>query len=55
MSTNQYSVRKMASQALIDVALMMANIAQLRTLVSGGEEISYKTFLLALVGFSLAR
>ncbi|CAL1526215.1 unnamed protein product [Lymnaea stagnalis] len=54
LSTNQYLVRKMASQALMDVALMMANISQLRTLVYGGPEgMEYYYVLLTLVGFSL--
>ncbi|XP_059169685.1 ninjurin-1-like isoform X2 [Physella acuta] len=55
LSTNQFLVRKMASQALMDVALMMANISQLRTLVvAGPDNMEYFYALITLVGFSLA-
>lgn len=54
LNSNQYTVRKMAAQAMMDVALMMANISQLRTLLSGGSQhISYFPFLMGLVAFSL--
>ncbi|KAL8588149.1 hypothetical protein ACOMHN_044119 [Nucella lapillus] len=54
LSHNQYTVRKMAAQAMMDVALMMANISQLRTLLSGGStNITYFYSLLVLVVFSL--
>ena len=56
LSNNQYTVRKMAAQAMMDVALMMANISQLRTLMSGGSvHITYFYLLLGLVVFSLVR
>ena len=56
LSNNQYSVRKTAAQAMMDVALMMANISQLRTLLSGGSvHITYFYLLLSLVIFSLFR
>lgn len=54
LSNNQYTVRKMAAQGLMDVALMMANISQLRTLVTAGNDLEYYTVLLYMVGFSLA-
>ncbi|XP_076448413.1 ninjurin-1-like [Babylonia areolata] len=54
LSHNQYTVRKMAAQAMMDVALMMANISQLRTLLAGGStNITYFYILLSLVIFSL--
>ncbi|KAK3794050.1 hypothetical protein RRG08_028482 [Elysia crispata] len=52
-SNNQFTARKMASQGLIDVALMMANISQLRTLITAGSEIDNFALLLFLVIFSL--
>ncbi|KAI8782022.1 Ninjurin-1 [Biomphalaria glabrata] len=55
LSTNQFLVRKMASQALMDVALMMANISQLRTLIyAGPSHMEYYYPLLSLVCLSLA-
>ncbi|KAH9489324.1 Ninjurin-1 [Bulinus truncatus] len=55
LSTNQFLVRKMAAQALMDVALMMANISQLRTLVYAGPgHMEYYYPLLILVSLSLA-
>ncbi|XP_070193385.1 ninjurin-1-like [Littorina saxatilis] len=54
LSNNQYTVRKMAAQAMMDVALMMANISQLRTLMAGGStNITYFYLLISLVVFSL--
>jgi hypothetical protein len=53
MSANQYSMRKTASQALMDVALMMANISQLRTLLTAGESMEYSTLLIVMVALSL--
>uniref|UniRef100_A0A2C9LA44 Uncharacterized protein n=1 Tax=Biomphalaria glabrata TaxID=6526 RepID=A0A2C9LA44_BIOGL len=49
LSTNQFLVRKMASQALMDVALMMANISQLRTLIYAGEIPTFKKISTPLV------
>ncbi|XP_005090410.2 uncharacterized protein LOC101856775 [Aplysia californica] len=54
LSANQYTVRKMAAQALMDVALMMANISQLRTLITAGvDHMEYYYPLLILVSTSL--
>ena len=41
-SNNQFTARKMASQGLIDVALMMANISQLRTLITAGQRKNHR-------------
>ncbi|BFZ08432.1 hypothetical protein BsWGS_11471 [Bradybaena similaris] len=54
MSGNQYSMRKTASQALMDVALMMANISQLRTLLTAGDDIDYHVALIVMVALSLS-
>ncbi|CAG5118600.1 unnamed protein product [Candidula unifasciata] len=54
MSSNQYSMRKTASQALMDVALMMANISQLRTLLTAGGDIDYSVLLIVMVALSLS-
>ncbi|KAK3794052.1 hypothetical protein RRG08_028484 [Elysia crispata] len=54
LSTNQYTVRKMAAQGLMDVALMMANISQLRTLITAGPDLEYYYVLIYMVSFSLA-
>uniref|UniRef100_A0A0B6Y9L8 Uncharacterized protein n=1 Tax=Arion vulgaris TaxID=1028688 RepID=A0A0B6Y9L8_9EUPU len=54
LSSNQYSMRKIAAQALMDVALMMANISQLRTLLTAGDAMEYYVALITLVAFSLA-
>ncbi|GFR81917.1 ninjurin 2 [Elysia marginata] len=51
---NQFTVRKMAAQGLIDVALMMANISQLRTLITAGSDLDNYEVLLSMVCFSLA-
>lgn len=51
---NQFTVRKMAAQGLIDVALMMANISQLRTLITAGSDLDNYELLLTMVCFSLA-
>ncbi|RUS84889.1 hypothetical protein EGW08_007358 [Elysia chlorotica] len=52
-SNNQFTAREIVSQGLIDVALMMANISQLRTLITAGSEVEHYDFLLSLVIFSL--
>ncbi|CAG5120806.1 unnamed protein product [Candidula unifasciata] len=54
MSSNQFGMRKIAAQALMDVALMMANISQLRTLLTAGVKMDYYITLIALVILSLA-
>jgi hypothetical protein len=54
LTSNQYSMRKIAAQALMDVALMMANISQLRTLLNGGEAMEYYVLLVSMVVVSLA-
>ncbi|BFZ10710.1 hypothetical protein BsWGS_13749 [Bradybaena similaris] len=54
MTSNQFGMRKIAAQALMDVALMMANISQLRTLLEAGDKMQYYVALMALVIVSLA-
>ena len=54
VSTNQFTARKTAAQALMDVALMMANISQLRTLLTvGPDKMDYFYVLTVLVAMSL--
>ncbi|GFR79262.1 ninjurin-2 [Elysia marginata] len=53
LSTNQYQVRKMVAQRLMDYALMMANISQLRTLITAGEDLEHYIVLVCMVSFSL--
>ncbi|BFZ08430.1 hypothetical protein BsWGS_11469 [Bradybaena similaris] len=53
MFSNHYGMRKAVSQALMDVALMMVNISQLRTLLTSDDDIDFRLVLTYLVSFSL--
>ncbi|XP_065305661.1 ninjurin-1-like [Dermacentor albipictus] len=53
MNTNQYATKKTVAQGLLDVALLTANTAQLKSVIQRGAQQEFYTLLLVLLSLSI--
>ncbi|MBN3302610.1 NINJ1 protein, partial [Amia calva] len=53
MNMNHYATKKSAAQSMLDIALLMANSSQLRTVLHEGSSYRYYYPLLFLISMSM--
>ncbi|XP_015208732.1 ninjurin-2 isoform X2 [Lepisosteus oculatus] len=53
INLNHYATKKSVAESMLDVALLMANASQLKSVVEQGPEFKYYMVLLVLIGVSL--
>ncbi|CAL9683251.1 unnamed protein product [Knipowitschia caucasica] len=51
---NQYATKKTAAEGMLDVALFLANITHMKTVIEQGAGYRYYAAVLTLISFSLA-
>ncbi|KAL1249884.1 hypothetical protein QQF64_020889 [Cirrhinus molitorella] len=51
---NHYATKKSAAQSMLDVALLMANSSQLKTVLHSGAQHNFYTPLIALISLSIS-
>ncbi|XP_050952352.1 ninjurin-2 [Labeo rohita] len=51
---NHYATKKSAAQSMLDVALLMANSSQLKTVLHSGSHHHFYTLLIALITLSIS-
>ncbi|NP_001352013.1 uncharacterized protein LOC562339 [Danio rerio] len=51
---NDYASKKSAAQSMLDVALLMANSSQLKTVLHSGAQHRFYTTLIALISISIS-
>ncbi|KAL0967214.1 hypothetical protein UPYG_G00249280 [Umbra pygmaea] len=53
LNLNHYATKKTAAESMLDIALVLANAAQLKAVLEQGPDFRYYTVVLALIGSSL--
>uniref|UniRef100_A0AAV2J173 Ninjurin 2 n=1 Tax=Knipowitschia caucasica TaxID=637954 RepID=A0AAV2J173_KNICA len=54
LNMNQYATKKTAAEGMLDVALFLANITHMKTVIEQGAGYRYYAAVLTLISFSLA-
>ncbi|XP_068072878.1 uncharacterized protein isoform X1 [Danio rerio] len=54
LNMNDYASKKSAAQSMLDVALLMANSSQLKTVLHSGAQHRFYTTLIALISISIS-
>lgn len=53
MNINHYATKKSVAESMLDVALFMANVTQLKAVLEQGTSFQYYTTLIVLISISL--
>ncbi|KFV08535.1 Ninjurin-2, partial [Pterocles gutturalis] len=53
MNVNHYATKKSVAESMLDMALFMANVTQLKAVVEQGTSFQYYTTLIVLISISL--